>query len=273
MARISIISRTRTLRDAYVLHALCDIWREAGHEIVVAPRCHPEADVGLLHINRTRIRQDQVGRIPTGLTVINGAVRDIAKRRISSLLVGPDDDWDGPVIVKTDLNAFGRPERQDRRIGRTERLRERLAAILPWQWARRLPPLTYPVLPHRRRVPGWVWRNASLVVERFMPEREGDLYALRGWVFLGERGYGYRMLSTHPLVKTGTMVRHDYIDRPPPELEETRRRLGFDYGKFDYVMHDGTPILLDANKTPFLRGDRRSPRIVALAEGLRDYLP
>ena len=56
MARISIISRTRTLRDAYVLHALCDIWREAGHEIVVAPRCHPEADVGLLNNIRAQVR-------------------------------------------------------------------------------------------------------------------------------------------------------------------------------------------------------------------------
>lgn len=27
-------------------------------------------------------------------------------------------------------------------------------------------------------------------------------------------------------------------------------RLGFDYGKFDFVMHEGRAVLLDANKTP-----------------------
>jgi hypothetical protein len=26
--------------------------------------------------------------------------------------------------------------------------------------------------------------------------------------------------------------------------------MGFDYGKFDYVMQEGQPVLLDANKTP-----------------------
>ena len=29
-----------------------------------------------------------------------------------------------------------------------------------------------------------------------------------------------------------------------------RRDLGFDYGKFDYVIHEGRAILLDANSTP-----------------------
>jgi hypothetical protein len=30
---------------------------------------------------------------------------------------------------------------------------------------------------------------------------------------------------------------------------QARKRLNFDYGKFDYVVHDGQPVLLDANKT------------------------
>ena len=36
----------------------------------------------------------------------------------------------------------------------------------------------------------------------------------------------------------------------PVEIAEERRRLGFDYGKFDFVVHGGRPILLDANRTP-----------------------
>jgi hypothetical protein len=29
-----------------------------------------------------------------------------------------------------------------------------------------------------------------------------------------------------------------------------RARLGFDYGKFDFVIHEGQAVLLDANRTP-----------------------
>jgi hypothetical protein len=45
-----------------------------------------------------------------------------------------------------------------------------------------------------------------------------------------------------------------------------RKKLNFDYGKFDYVIHDGRAILLDINKTvgveiiygvPDLEGQRR----------------
>jgi hypothetical protein len=36
----------------------------------------------------------------------------------------------------------------------------------------------------------------------------------------------------------------------PDDLRETRRRLGFDYGKWDFVLHEGRAVLIDANKTP-----------------------
>ena len=32
-------------------------------------------------------------------------------------------------------------------------------------------------------------------------------------------------------------------------MVKLREQMGFDYGKFDYVIHEGKPILLDANKT------------------------
>jgi hypothetical protein len=36
----------------------------------------------------------------------------------------------------------------------------------------------------------------------------------------------------------------------PDELRQRRHELGFNYGKFDFVLHQGKAILLDANKTP-----------------------
>ena len=33
-------------------------------------------------------------------------------------------------------------------------------------------------------------------------------------------------------------------------LRAWRARLGFDYGKFDFVVRDGEPVLFDVNRTP-----------------------
>jgi len=54
--------------------------------------------------------------------------------------------------------------------------------------------------------------------------------------------------SPEPIVNDGTSVRSVSIE-VHPEIEKMRRELGFDYGKFDYVIHDGQPLLLDINKT------------------------
>ncbi len=36
----------------------------------------------------------------------------------------------------------------------------------------------------------------------------------------------------------------------PDAIRGLRRRLGIDYGKLDYVVHDGEVVLLDVNRTP-----------------------
>ena len=36
----------------------------------------------------------------------------------------------------------------------------------------------------------------------------------------------------------------------PGEIVALRQRLGFDFGKFDYVLHQGRSYLLDVNRTP-----------------------
>jgi hypothetical protein len=51
-----------------------------------------------------------------------------------------------------------------------------------------------------------------------------------------------------------------------------RARLNLDFGKFDYVVHDGRAIVFDANKTAALASDGNSPRLKMLAEGIWDFL-
>jgi len=53
-----------------------------------------------------------------------------------------------------------------------------------------------------------------------------------------------------------------------------RRKLGFDYGKFDYVVHEGRAHLLDANRTPGALQDGKLNLVIGgkLARGVECYL-
>ncbi|AHF00153.1 hypothetical protein [Thioalkalivibrio paradoxus] len=80
--------------------------------------------------------------------------------------------------------------------------------------------------------------------------------------------------SYDPIVKFGNRVTPDTAVEIPPALRRTRNELGMDYGRFDYVMHDGNPVLLDVNKTMGggapLRGYRQA--LAELAAGIEDFV-
>jgi hypothetical protein len=268
---VSIIHHRAGLHDKYVVSVMAKLWAEDGLTVSAGRKPAEGADLALLHLNKTRIKPGEVPKMLPGVRLLNDKVLDISKRAISTIMLGPESDWDGPVIIKTDLNHFGIPEGQAQRRSWKSKLRSRMAEV-SWKLARQLPYKTYPVVPGLRKVPGWVWEDRRLVVEKFLPERDGDFYCLRGWMFLGSQGYGWKLYATDPMVKTGTMVKHDYLEEVPENLAAFRAEHGYDFGKFDYVMHEGRAILLDANKTPGFNGDPASPRIRRLANGIKDYL-
>ena len=59
----------------------------------------------------------------------------------------------------------------------------------------------------------------------------------------------------------------------PDELVALRQRLGFDFGKFGYLVYDDRAIVFDVNKTPGLARPPDSPRVVNLSHGVEDFLP
>jgi len=142
------------------------------------PREAPKAHVVIPHVDLTHrpVGHDAwLGRQPA---VLNRSVLDLSKRRVSTNLLQRDDAWSGPVVVKTDLNFGGHPEL--RLLGR-HGLLGRWARRRPKRWtsARWWPSHEYPVFENLRAVPPEVWSNPRWVVERFLPEREGEAYALR----------------------------------------------------------------------------------------------
>jgi len=277
-------------RHGYWLKAIAELWQESGVRITVIddPDRRVDADLAILHVDLTVVPRDYLAWARRCAMTINGTVADISKRAISQHLVRRGDGHDGPVIVKTDRNCAGEPElrlassrRAARRPGdvvggtlgwldeklRRRRRRRRYGASVPFR--------DYRVYASPAEVPEAVWDDDELVVERFLAERRDGHYCVRTWLFLGDRERHALFWSRDPVIKGHNIAGFERLGEVPAALRQRRRELGFDFGKFDYAMVDGHPVLFDANRTPAI-GDfpreRYLPLVQTLAGGLDSFL-
>jgi len=240
---------------SYFAWGLRDAWREMGIEVRIArglKELEP-ADLVLPHVDLTVTPPEYREALDAVPNAVNAGVYDISKRRVSGQLVGPEDPWDGPVIVKTDRNHGGLPERRMKRAQRT--LRSRIRYHLRIGAREKLPaPLVhgsdYMVFDRIAEVPDAAFEDPRLVVERFLPEREGDMYYLRWYLFLGDRYRSMRVGARNPLVKLAGRVSKERSLPVPEEIRAVREAWGLDFGKIDYVMYEGSPVVLDISRTP-----------------------
>lgn len=242
----------------YLVHPLMQAWTALGLEVRVVrgPAAGLDADVILPHVDLTVMPEAYRSAWPPDRPVINRRVLDISKSRISAELLGRGDAHAGPVIVKTDRNFGGLPER---RLGLSRSLMARVGRVLrrglgparqpAWRDVDHLDPARYAVFESLAAVPGEVFGNPHLVVERFAAEREGDAYVLRYTYCLGDRETSIAMWSRERVVRGESADRIEAVPTPP-EIGALRARFGLDYGKLDYVLRDGRVVLLDLNRTP-----------------------
>lgn len=279
MARIVVVThefdkflrrKFLVMRDSgYLLFGvLCEMERR-GHswKIYKGVPARAEGDIAILHLDCSVVPPDYIDFVRSFPRSINLAATDITKRNVSGALLRPADVWDGPVIVKSNLNFQGFPE-----------------ANHNWRAKRRRKPFPHPqarvckeykVFDSVQGMPEEYWHSTDLVVERFIPEIEPDGFAMRTWVFMGDKERSRRQVSHRRIVKAENIVRSEPVP-VPEELRAERRRLGIDFGKFDFVVHDGRGVLLDANKTP-----GSPPSLIKLlaegasnlADGLEEMLP
>ena len=259
----------------FLLRFLVEVWKKFGICIRVLDGIeHFEpADGLILHPDLTIVPDDYLAFCRRYPLIINGGVRDISKRMISSSLVSQRDLYEGPVIVKTNFNCGGKSERK--KMSRWGPLYWALSGLtrwLPWSWTGRLRPHNYPIFNSSRDVPRAVWRNPHLVVEKFLPEREGAYYCLRQWIFFGDHEINHRIFSKSPIVKARNTIHHEDGLPVPDALRALRTKLQFDYGKFDYALVNGQPVLYDANRTPTVAWTtptaRQASIVNELAQGL-----
>lgn len=267
--------------STYLVHHLAEYWREDGHDVnyLFGTRRFVSADIVLVHVNLSVVPDVYLEFASRYPIVLNGGIRDIRKSMISGNLLRPGDPWDGPVIVKSDLNYAGAPERYLRQTSAERRLRVlRSARRAIERFRGETPPFgesrDYEVFDRISDVPAHLFSNRQVVVEKFRPEFEDSLYHTRIYMFLGNRWSCTRVGTPNPVVKADPNARTESIE-PAAEIVEWRRKLRLDYGKLDYVVSNGEAVLLDVNKTTgasqYMDDERRRRMRRHQAEGLYSY--
>jgi len=273
----------RRKRPHYLIDALSEVWRKQGIHVAVAfgVRERLEADLLIPQVDLTHTPDEYIAYIRSFPAAVNRDVTDISKRKISAFLLHGGEDYDGPVIVKTDNNCGGIPEHRLARrrhplLAQARRKAVPVAECLlrrPFAW--RSVSRRYPIYNSLADVPACVFRNRALVVERFLPETDGTRYFMRHYLFLGDHTRSVRVAGPTPTLKRAECTLIDEGLPVPEEVLSMRRTLGLDYGKIDYTVQAGRVAVLDVNRTPSGPG---TPEATArttgdLADGIWSLLP
>lgn len=255
---------SRHVTRNYMVDAYAEFWKRDGHEVfdLFGPADYRPADVVIVHVDLSVVPESYLELAAHYPVALNGNVRDIRKSNFSHHLLDRNASYGGPVIVKSDLNFAGFPER---------RLTPGRAPGSPFRL-----PSDYLVARQLGDLPASIFERNDLVVEKFLPEFEDGLFHIRAMVFVGSHASCTRFSSRSPIVNSSSAVRLDSVE-PHPEVVELARQLDFQYGKFDYVMHNERPIVFDINKT--IGGSLRTgdDKLLAerryRAEGLYEFFP
>jgi len=250
----------------YLVNRYAEIWHEDGHEVVLlyGVRQFVPADLVIVHVDLSVVPDEYLEFAKRYPIALNGEVKDIRKSTFSRLLVKPDDPYDGKVIVKSNYNYAAEPER---RLGVPLDARGVSASFFG-------SPLDYQIYENTKAVPSLLFADPNVVVEKFLPETGNDLYSIRTLLFLGDHIRCIRFISRNPIVNTFTRIQTERLE-PHPDILKLRKAMKFDFGKFDYVVHEGQALLLDANKTTGASAAAPVPRRISdrryRAEGLYAY--
>lgn len=241
-----IVKDPASARKNYLIDEIAIRWNNPDYRVVqhAGFRDIPDADIAVLHVDQTRVEPVYINALSNHRAVLNRVAMDVSKRRFSQIQVEREDEYWGPVILKTNLNFGGIPE-----SGKVGFALARLASMWNIGSSTVLNPYKYPIFQSKLEVPDRAWTNENLIVEKFLPEQEDELFFIRYWVFLGDIGWAGRLGAKHPIVKWSRMVTEDERVPVPDQLVRLRKDMGLDYGRFDFVVHGNEPYVFDVNKT------------------------
>ena len=258
---------------------MAEYWTARGAEVVdiIGVETSIPVDVLLLHVDLSIVPEAYLQFARTYPRVINLKAVDIRKTSYLDDLVDASHEGDGPMIVKSDLNHGGVPERL--LVSKKHHVRRFIAAVIR-RLRRRLGLPTeirskaeYVIYPDRNSVPLRYFREGA-VVQPFRPERSGSDFVLREYYFFGEVEILNKEVGSEPILTSGRQV-DCRAGSPPAEVRAIRDRLHLDYGKIDYGCPDGVAVVYDANKSLGIRanpGEVTKTIASALASGIDEWI-
>lgn len=271
--RIGILHHARSslVRSGYLVAPISDRWKDRGARVIdiIGAGTPVPVDVLLCHVDLSVVPEEYRRFAQDHPRVINLSANDIRKSGYLDDLVGVDSPHSGPVIVKSDLNHGGFPERLLEpaaggpgrlAAGFLRRLRRRIGAVHEIRFKS-----DYRIFEDLGSVPSQRFRDGS-VIQPFRPERLDGDFVLREYYFFGEIEILSTEIGSDEVLTSGRQV-DCRLASPPAEVRAIRDRLGLDYGKIDYGCPDGEVVVYDANKCVGTRVDPGEP-VLKLAAGL-----
>jgi hypothetical protein len=271
--------KDRTRTQLFEIYHAAKVWEADGIEVtnVFGTDHFVPADLAILHIDLTIVPDEFFEFSKQYPIVLNREVRDIRKSTFSDHIVHPGDHYQGEVIVKSNLNHAGLPERRlegleecppSTRIGR---VRSRMESLYRRDKLTINSPVDYQILNNSRHIPKEWYGREDIVIEKFLPEIDNGHYCIRNYFFIGDSAICILKKATHPIVNRQSTVGWELVE-VDPKIVEARKELHFDFGKFDYVIHDNKPVLLDINKTPGgFQGANAHPLYRKVMSGIYSY--
>lgn len=266
MKTILVVFEKNGGRRYYIDH-LITRWERMGFKVIThfGSRNLPPADVAILHVDKTVVPEKYSAALSKYPKVINKDITDISRPTYSRARLCRESAYSGPVIIKTVANHGGITD---------VRLKKLRFLNRTWRYKSYLDPKKYPIFKALGDVPSGAWKNPKLIIERFCPETEGDLYFVRYWSFFGDRSDTGRIGSRQPIVKFANADKVIQGAEIPDSLKAKREEMKIDFGRIDFVVHGRETIILDMNKTlgsgPTMEdfGDQ----LDNLAEGIKYFL-
>lgn len=254
----------------YMAYEFARRWQEQGHRVLYhrGLGTPPAGDLAIVHHDLTVIPEPYLELASRFPRVVNAATGDIRKSRYSDCRVFRGDPWPGRVLIKSEANHGGHVDDALRRaalsVGEAPDIDEGVLMD------------DYYLCESMSVVPQATWAQPGVIVEKFVAEEDATGSYLRVWTFFGDKDRSTRYRARVPLIRFADCFDPEPV-AVPDELRALRARLRFDYGKFDYVRHEGRYYLLDANRTPgapdaFAQDTAVSASLDRLSLGLQAFL-
>ncbi len=282
---VILVHKRQAFGKDYILSRLAqDYWSPSGLDVAVhwGLEGAPRGDLAILHVDLTAVPEDYRKLAQRYPRHTNASTPSIAKTSVSTSLLDPSSAYEGSVIVKTDANYMGRRELEVYRaevkasINPIKHLLYRFRRDILWR-RNQTDSGEYKVYASKSAVPPWIWQDKRFVVEAFRPNHDGQYYFIYRWFFLGKAEFCYRCFSRDPIIRRdGDEDLQREIAPVPEDLRAWRRKLGLDFGKVDFLVHEGKALPIDVAHTPTLSDatavEIRDEICHALAPGLASLL-